>query len=127
VADYSTIRTQFVRDRLRATRWEDREYVQLLMGIERVISQGGPRNDAARLMYDRLVRRYPVEHGAIFTELRRGEVTTDSNFRLLCEAQQVVWRRQGQFGCDADEQARKKNDDRLMRDRNEWLMHGGLE
>ena len=127
MADYSTIRTQFVRDRLRATRWEDREYVQLLMGIERVICQGGPRNDAARLMFERLVRRYPVEHGAILTELRRGEVTTDSNFRLLCEAQQIVWHREEQSGSDTDVRAQKNQVDRLMRDRNEWLLHGGLD
>lgn len=37
MADYSTIRTQFVRDRLRVTRWEDREYIQQLMGMERVM------------------------------------------------------------------------------------------
>jgi hypothetical protein len=127
VADYGTIRTQFVRDRLRATRWEDREYVQQLMGIERVIIQGGPRNGVAQLLYDRLVRRYPVEHGAILTELHRGEVTTDSSFRLLCEAQQVLRHRQAQFSRDSEEQAEKTRLDRLTRAKSEWMLHGGLE
>lgn len=127
MADYSTIRTQFVRDRLRETRWEDRAYIQQLMGIERIICQGGPRNSAARLLYERLVRRYPVEHGAIFGELQRGEVTTDSNFRLLSEAQQVLWRKQERLSQDLEEQAEKRKADRLHKERTEWLFQGGLE
>jgi len=127
VADYSSIQTQFVRDRLRETRWEDREYVQQLMAIERVISQGGPKNGAARLLYERLVRRYPVEHSAIFGELQRGELTTDSHFRLLCEAQQVVWRTQERLNRDLAEQAEKKKADRLSKEKNQWLLQGGLE
>jgi hypothetical protein len=127
VADYSTIRTQFVRDRLRETRWEDREYIQQLMGIERIICQGGARNSAARLLYERLVRRYPIEHCAIFSELQRGEVTTDSHFRVLSEAQQVLWRKQEQLSQDLEEQAERKKADRLSRERSEWLLQGGLE
>lgn len=127
MADYSTIRTQFVRDRLRETRWEDREYIQQLMGLERIVSQGGPRNSAARLVYERLVRRYPVEHGAILSELHRGEVTTDAGFHLLCEAQQVLWRKQEQLCQDLEEQAERRKADRLSRERSEWLLQGGLE
>ena len=125
--DYSTIRTQFVRDRLRETRWEDREYIQQLMGIERILSQGGPRNSAARLVYERLVRRYPVEHGAIFSELHRGELTSDSHFHLLSEAQQVLWCRQEQLSRDLEHQEETKKADRLNRERSEWLRQGGLE
>jgi predicted nucleotidyltransferase len=127
VPDYSTIRTQFVRDRLRETRWEDREYIQQLMGIERILSQGGPRNSAARLVYERLVRRYPVEHGAIFSELHRGELTSDSDFHLLSEAQQVLWRKQEQLSRDLEHQEETKKVDRLNRERSEWLRQGGLE
>ncbi len=89
MADYSTIQTEFVRNRLRETCWEDREYVHQLMGVERIISQGGPKNGASRVLCEKLVRRYPVEHSAIFSELCRGEITTDAQFRLLREAQQV--------------------------------------
>ena len=127
VADYSTIRTEFVRNRLRETRWEDREYIQQLMGIERIICQGGARNGAVRVLYERLVRRYPVEHGAIYGELHRGTLTSDCDFRLLSEAQQVLWRKQEQLSRDLEEQAEKKKVDRLNRERSEWLLHGGLE
>ena len=127
MADYSTILTQFVRNRLRETRWEDREYIQHLMGIERIISQGGPKNGASRVLYERLVRRYPVEHGAIFSELCRGYLTTDSQFRLLREAQEVLWRRQEQMDRFTEEQDARKKEDRLSRERKGWLLQGGLE
>ncbi len=127
MVDYSTIKTQFVRDRLRETRWEEREYIQQLMGIERIICQGGPRNSAARLLYERLVRRYPIEHGAIFSELQRGEVISDSQFHVLSEAQQVLWRRQEELSAAMEEQAEKRKTDRMHQERLEWLLHGGLE
>lgn len=127
MADYASIQTQFVLNRLCETRWEDREYIQRLMGIERIISQGGPKNGAARVLYDRLVRRYPVEHGAIYSELSRGEVTSDSQFRLLCEAQRVLWCRQEQMDRDAADQAARKKQYRLDRERRDWLRQGGLE
>ncbi len=127
MADYSLIQTQFVRNRLRETRWEEREYVQRLMGMERIISRGGPRNAAAGVLYDRLVRRYPVEHGAIFSELCRGEVMTDSQFRLLCEAQQVLWRWQEQIGRDVEEHTARQRQRRLDSERGNWLRQSGLE
>jgi len=127
MADYSSIRTQFVRNRLRQTRWEDREYIHRLMGLERIVNQGGPRNGAVRLLYERLVRPYPMEYGAILGELLRGEVTTDAGFRLLCEAQQVLWRKQEQLCQDLEEQAARRKADRLHRERAEWLLQGGLE
>mgnify|MGYP001083165850 CR=1 FL=1 len=127
MADYASIQTQFVVNRLRETRWEDREYIQRLMGIERIICQGGPKNGAARVLYDRLVRRYPVEHGAIYSELSRGEVTSDSQFRLLCEAQQVLWCRQEQMDREVADQAERKKQDRLDREKRDWIRQGGLE
>jgi len=127
VPDYSTIRTQFVADRLRQTRWQDREYIQHLMGMEKIVLQGGPQNAAARLLYERLVRRYPVEHGAIVIELRRGEVTTEAQFKLLSEAQEVLWRRQEQLSRDHEEQLERKKDERLRKELTQWLRLGGLE
>ena len=59
--------------------------------------------------------------------MQRGEITTDSNFRLLCEAQRVVWQRQEQFNRDIEEQVEKKKSDRLSRERKGWLLQGGLE
>ncbi len=125
--DYSTIRTQFVADRLKETRWEDREYIQHLMGLERIVLHGGPQNSAARLLYERLVRRYPVEHGAILVELRRGEVTTDSQFHLLSEAQEVLWQKQEQLTRDQEDQVERKKGERLTRELGQWLRLGGLE
>jgi len=127
VPDYSTIRTQFVADRLKQTRWEDREYIQHLMGIEKIVLQGGPQNPAARLLFERLVRRYPVEHGSIVVELRRGEVTTDCQFRLLSEAQEVLWRRQEELSKDEEARMERKKSERLTKELDQWLRMGGLE
>jgi len=127
MADYSSIRTQFVGDRLKETRWEDREYVQQLMALERIVYQGGPKNGASRVLFDRLVRRYPIEHGAISTELRCGELTSPAEFRLLKEAQSVVWRKQEQMEQQRVEQAERRKRDRLSKELSQWLRFGGLE
>jgi len=127
MADYSTIKTQFVSDRLRETRWEDREYVQQLMAIERIVFQGGPRNGASKVLFERLIKRYPVEHGAIASELRRGELTSSEEFRLLKEAQMVLWMRQEQVEQQRVEQAERRKRERLDKELGQWLRFGGLQ
>lgn len=125
--DYATIKTQFVQQRLRATRWEDRQYVQELMAIERLLLHGGIRTAAARLLYERLVKRYPVEYSAIAVELRRGELTSDAQFKLLSEAQSVLWNRQDELDRRQEEQKQKRKDEKLDRERTQWHRMGGLE
>ncbi len=125
--DYSTIKTEFVQQRLRETRWEDRQYVQELMAIERIIAQGGPRTGAARLLYERLIRRYPVEHSAIVLELRRGQLTSHSQFKLLSEAQHILWNRQDELDRRQEEQKEKRKEEKLNRERTQWHRMGGLE
>ena len=127
MADYGTIKTQFIGDRLKETKWEDREYVQQLMALERIIYQGGPKNGASKVLFERLIRRYPIEYGAIATELRRGELTSPEEFRLLKEAQGVVWRRQEQMEQQRAEQIERRKRDRLDKELSQWLRFGGLE
>ena len=127
MADYGTIKTQFVGDRLKETKWEDREYVQQLMAMERIVYQGGPKNGASQVLFERLVRRYPIEHGAIATELRRGELTNSEEFRLLKEAQGVVWHKQEQMEEQRAEQAERRKRDRMDKELGQWLRFGGLE
>lgn len=125
--DYSTIKTEFVQQRLRETRWEDRQYVQELMAIERIVAQGGPRTGAARLLHERLIRRYPVEHGAIVLELRRGQLTSCSQFRLLLEAQHILWNKQDEIDRRQEEQKERRKEEKLNRERMQWHRMGGLE
>ena len=127
MADYSTIKTQFVGDRLKETKWEDREYVQQLMALERIVCQGGPKNGASQVLFDRLTRRYPIEHGAIAMELRRGGLTSPEEFRLLREAQGIVWRKQEQMEQQRVEQVERRKRDRLDKELGQWLLFGGLE
>lgn len=125
--DYANIKTRFVQQRLRETRWEDRQYVQELMAIERIIIQGGPRTAAARLLYERLSRRYPVEYSAIALELRRGELTTDAQFKLLSDAQHILWNRQDALDRLQEEQKQQRKNEKLDRERTQWHRLGGLE
>jgi hypothetical protein len=125
--DYSAFKTQFVQQRLRETRWEDRQYVQELMAIERLVLQGGPRTAGARLIHERLVRRYPVEYGIIANELRRGELTSDGQFKLLLEAQSVLWNWQDELDRRQEEQKQKRKEEKLNRERTQWHRMGGLE
>lgn len=125
--DYTTIKTQFVHERLQQTRWEDRQYIQELMTLERIVLQGGPRTGASRLLHERLVRRYPVEYGAIISELRRGELTTRSEFNLLCEAQKVLWQSQDELDRLQEEQKQRKKEEKLNHERRQWHRMGGLE
>jgi hypothetical protein len=56
LADGAAIEAQFLRDRLKETGWEDREYAGFLMGIEQLIARGWVQNEAARLPCRRLLR-----------------------------------------------------------------------
>jgi len=125
--DYGTIKTEFVQQRLRETRWEDRQYVQELMAIERLILQGGPKTAAARLLHERLSKRYPVEYGAIALEIKRGELTSDAQFKLLSEAQNVVWNWQDEMDRRQEEQKQRRKEEKLSRERTQWNRMGGLE
>jgi hypothetical protein len=125
--DYATIRTQFVQDRLCETRWEDRQYIQELMAIERIVARGAPRAGTARLLCERLLKRYPVEHGAIALELRRGELTTTAQFKLLSEAQNVLWKTQDELDRRQEEQKEQRKEEKLRRERMQWHRMGGLE
>ena len=127
MADYSSIKTQFVGDRLKETKWEDREYVQQLMAMERIVYQGGPKNGASKVLFERLTRRYPIEHGAIAMELRRGELTSPEEFHLLKEAQGIVWCKQEQMEQQRAEQVELRKRDRLDKELGQWLLFGGLE
>ena len=97
------------------------------MAIERIVLQGGPKNGASRVLFERLIKRYPVEHGAIASELRRGELTGSEEFRLLKEAQMVLWMKQEQAEQRRVEQAEQRKRERLDKELGQWLRFGGLQ
>lgn len=85
-------------------------YIQELMAIERIVLHGGPKTGAAWLLHEQLVKRYPVEYSAISRELRKGELTRDAQFKLLSEAQNLVWSRQDELDRQQEEQKQNRNE-----------------
>ena len=59
------IMTQFVRDRLGETNWENREYIKDLYKLERLIKKGGPTSYAESMLNKALQSEYPVEYDGL--------------------------------------------------------------
>lgn len=61
------IRSEYVLNRLRNTRWEERETILDLIALERYILEG-PQGMSAAMARDALIRHYPDETYAIESE-----------------------------------------------------------
>lgn len=113
------IKTRFVRDRLRETRWEDREYIGKLMSIERVILNPKVRQGWLQAMaYAGLRAEFPVEYEAIEAELQRGVYTTPDEFRKRLAARHARMMQD-----ERNERDRQESEE--AREREEWLKAGG--
>lgn len=77
------IMTQFVRDRIKETNWENRFYIADLYKLERFVLNGGPHSMAEALHRKWLTENYPVEHECIRKELQKGEKTGLDEYILL--------------------------------------------
>lgn len=119
------IRTQFVRDRLKETRWGRRGYIECLKLLEKWHAAGGHRGFAAGMWYSAMKRDYPVEDRCIKREIQEGVYTPPEEFRRLV----AEWKA---------EQRRKKAEERRLRlerarqerewlreERRKWLEAGG--
>ena len=81
--DYGSIKTQFVRDRLRETKWKDRGYVEILMHLEDSIElsmRGKSPGWAGGMMYALMCKDYPVEYKCIRREMEEGIRTSFDEF-----------------------------------------------
>lgn len=77
------IMTQFVRDRLGETNWENREYIKDLYKLERLIKKGGPTSYAESMLNKALQSEYPVEYACIKAELGSGKLTPAHEYAAL--------------------------------------------
>lgn len=120
---YRQIRTEFVRDCVRRTRWEERSYIEDLMRIERYTIHGHVNwMDAMR--NERLLRCYTLEHEAICDEvLTRGLASAAVLQRLESERRDRQERRRLEVRL-ADKRKRSE-EEQLRRKREEWLSMGG--
>ena len=80
---YDDIRTQFVRDRLKETKWEDRGYIDVLMHLEDSVAlsmRGKSPGWAGGMMYALMSKDYPVEYKCIRREMEEGIRTSFDEF-----------------------------------------------
>lgn len=68
-------RTQFVLERLRETKWEDRERIAKLVALEGYARNRGSIHPNRRQSYYRLRQEFPVEWECILRELEEGVPT----------------------------------------------------
>lgn len=107
-------RTQFVRDRLAETSWEDRQYIDDLMCLERCMVYGG----GIRSSY--IGRSLPVETAAIREEIKEGVYLATEEFHARKAAHHALenFRRQ---------QAEARQRDLEEAQRRWWRSVGGRE
>ncbi len=81
--DYGSIKTQFVRDRLKETKWEDRGYIDILMHLENRVALSMRKQSpgwAGGMMYALMCKDYPVEYKCIRREMEEGIRTSLDEF-----------------------------------------------
>lgn len=78
---YDEIKTQFVKDRLRETRWYRRRYIDDLMRLERLIAKSPRTGWAGAIVYQGLGERYPVEKACIWAEIKEGNYVPPEGFQ----------------------------------------------
>ncbi len=116
-------RTQFVRNRLKQTSWDNREYIEMLLVYERMTIDP-PRNVGYRFV-DQRHNLYPVELACIEDEVLRGKIITDKQFARRLEKHQQRKRE------EAEEAGRKMAEEfwsrqrELEQKREKWTKLGG--
>jgi hypothetical protein len=81
--DYNEIKTEFVRDRLKETSFEDRGYINALMALEIFVDRYMNKKYISSTdgrYFNEISRRFPVEYECIEKEMREGVTTSFSDF-----------------------------------------------
>ena len=86
MADQFQPRTTYVAERLRATRWEDRQTIRDLLDLERLyLRRWGNGFDLLQL--NMLARRLPLAALIIRTEMKSGRRLTDAEAQAILDDQ----------------------------------------
>jgi len=83
------IKTQFVKDRVKETTWENRQYIVELQRLESIIEQRGPHSMGGAMIFHSLKGNYPVEYECIKRELDEGIFTSPEEFAELKKEHQL--------------------------------------
>jgi len=126
--DYGDIRTQFVHDRLRETKWEARGYIDVLMHLEDSVElsmRGKSPGWAGGMMYSLMRKDYPVEYECIKREMTEGLRTSFDEFiNMQVDHDHDVAQRE----IEAVERSMKEQDERRRREaelEKQWREFGG--
>jgi len=119
MSNLNEAKTQFIRDRLKETAFDERQYIYQLMWLERIIFRGGPTQWAEGMAYFKMNKDYPLEAEAIKRELQEGELTTTEEFKALEE------KRRRELGIER-EGWRRFEEKRESEELQQWLGAGGL-
>ena len=121
MADQFQPRTTYVAERLRATRWEDRQTIRDLLDLERLyLRRWGNGFDLLQL--NMLARRRPLEALLVRTEIKSGRRLTDTEAQAILDDSER--RNRGRAGAQEERQAAE----RQQRERLEyetWVKAGG--
>lgn len=82
----TSVKTQFVRDRIRETPWHARAYIGDLLHVEDILASDGPHGWAGHVVWHRMRASYPVEIEAIRQELTAGVLTSSEEFHQQSQA-----------------------------------------
>lgn len=115
---WKEIETQFIKDRMKETSWEDRGYISDLASIERTILSGGPKSSISAQMHRLQRDKYPIEAECIAKEIEDGIYVSPEKFH-----QREAKRRHENAIIEQYEERKKKA--REEADRRLWLALGG--
>jgi len=111
---YKEIKSNYIRQKIRETKWEDRSYISDLMSLESLILTG-PGGMAGARLWVKLESQYPEEFKAIYFELKPEK------------AKEIFERKRKEL-----EKLRKEERERIKRNKKrleerlkEWLEMGG--
>lgn len=127
---FTGIKTQFVRDRLKETKWENRGYIDILMHLEdavEITKQGRSWGWSGAMLWGRMRHDYPVEYDCIRHEMEQGILTPPEEFMDLKAAHE---RNVAQLEAEAKERSEREVDERRRRAaelREQWRDLGGRD
>lgn len=120
-------RPQFVLERLRETRWEDRDRIAKLVALEGYARRGVKPGPNWMIGFSRLRGKFPVEWECIVREIEDGVRTPAAEYdkRRRAHEAELQRRREKQLRFVRQEQEREARAERARR--RQWLKMGGLE
>jgi hypothetical protein len=121
MGDYTNIRSQFIKDRLRETKWEDRKYIDALLFLEQILRKGGPSGFAGAMAFRCLSDHYPVELRALRLEISEGKSIDSEVLTAIREEYAMELTRRD----EERNRSRHEQEDDMKREYQRWLELGG--